>query len=522
MSKIRASGNRFLDEHGRHVLLHGINMVCKDKSRGYIGDWNDDDFLRLKRWGFNVIRLGVIWDAVEPEPGMYDREYLERLRGFIRMARRYDLYVYLDMHQDLFTAFTDPSGAVHGDGAPAWAAMTDGEVFVPSELWSDAYLFNGAVQRAFDHFWNNAPGPDGTGIQDRYAMAWHQVAAALSAEPNVIGYDLMNEPFIGTEVQEALQRLLDAYARIAAGHGAEGIGISDIAVLANPDARMEALKLVGEPERFGELMLAIAPGLQRFEKTKLMPFYVKAAQAIREADPDGILFLETNYFSNIGAPSGIEPVEGEGGVRDPQQAYGPHAYDLVTDTPAVHAADHGRVDFIFESHRQTQERLGMPMLIGEWGAYEQSRNAENAAAHIKRIFERLLCSDTYWCYYNSFSMEEYSYFHEICRGYPMATAGTLLCYRYRENGKLFEMVWEENPDIVQPTVVYLPDIASLHPDSVRLEPEGSDYAAVRAEGSNAGFLHIPSCRRGRRMLTIADPAAPSPNLQNDQSLQKDL
>ena len=37
--KLRVSGDRLLDGEGRQVVLHGVNMVCKDKSRGYAGAW---------------------------------------------------------------------------------------------------------------------------------------------------------------------------------------------------------------------------------------------------------------------------------------------------------------------------------------------------------------------------------------------------------------------------------------------------------------------------------------------------
>jgi len=30
----------------------------------------------LKSWGFNLVRLGVMWEAVERTPGKYDEEYL--------------------------------------------------------------------------------------------------------------------------------------------------------------------------------------------------------------------------------------------------------------------------------------------------------------------------------------------------------------------------------------------------------------------------------------------------------------
>lgn len=30
----------------------------------------------LKEWGFNVVRLGVMWPGVEPEPGQVDQGHL--------------------------------------------------------------------------------------------------------------------------------------------------------------------------------------------------------------------------------------------------------------------------------------------------------------------------------------------------------------------------------------------------------------------------------------------------------------
>jgi endoglycosylceramidase len=93
-------------------------MVCKEKKLNYIGEYVEDDFLRLKQWGFNLIRFGVIWDGVEPEPGLYDDSYLDKLRDQIRMARNNGLYVLLDMHQDLYSA-------AYGDGAPSWATIYD-------------------------------------------------------------------------------------------------------------------------------------------------------------------------------------------------------------------------------------------------------------------------------------------------------------------------------------------------------------------------------------------------------------
>ncbi len=75
----------------------------------------------------------------------------------------------------------------------------------------------------------------------------------------------------------------------------------------------------------------------------------------------------------MGVASSITPVLDHFDRRDAQQTYAPHSYDLVTDSNYVHAASSERVDFIFGQHA-TSQRLAMPMLIGEWGAYRWRAN----------------------------------------------------------------------------------------------------------------------------------------------------
>ena len=81
MDRIHTSGHRFMDQAGRQRIFHGLNLVCKgdrqpDGSINYIGPWQEGDFRALAGWGFNVVRLGLIWDAVEPQPGVYDEQTL--------------------------------------------------------------------------------------------------------------------------------------------------------------------------------------------------------------------------------------------------------------------------------------------------------------------------------------------------------------------------------------------------------------------------------------------------------------
>jgi aryl-phospho-beta-D-glucosidase BglC (GH1 family) len=44
---------------------------------------NDQDIADLKRWGMNFVRLGVMWEAVEREPKVYDMKYLDRVENLI-------------------------------------------------------------------------------------------------------------------------------------------------------------------------------------------------------------------------------------------------------------------------------------------------------------------------------------------------------------------------------------------------------------------------------------------------------
>ena len=75
------AGRWLLDPDGRVLVLHGVNMVNKTGTNepGATGfDANDAAFLAEN--GFTTVRLGLIWKAVEPEPGEYDDAYLASVR----------------------------------------------------------------------------------------------------------------------------------------------------------------------------------------------------------------------------------------------------------------------------------------------------------------------------------------------------------------------------------------------------------------------------------------------------------
>ncbi|MCC6143343.1 MAG: cellulase family glycosylhydrolase, partial [Candidatus Hydrogenedentes bacterium] len=198
---LRTDGTRFVDAEGRQVLLHGLCVISKSPAEDYQSWHGPEEFRAMADWGMNCIRLGIIWDGLEPAPGQYDEAYLEKVDQRIAWAKEQGLYVFLDMHQDLFSV-------LYSDGAPEWATIHEGKPHITGAVWSDAYLMSPAVQTAFDHFWANTPGPDGVGIQERYALAWQHVAKRYADDPTVIGYDIMNEPFMGSAANGIQSSLL--------------------------------------------------------------------------------------------------------------------------------------------------------------------------------------------------------------------------------------------------------------------------------------------------------------------------
>ncbi len=508
--------NRFIDPDGRHVILHGINLVNKNPQQDYIGSTDPAEFNNFHRWGFNCLRLGVIWDGLEPEPGVFDEEYLQKLDQQIAWAKQNFLYVFLDMHQDLYSV-------LFSDGAPEWATLTNGQPHIDlGGVWSDAYFTSPAVQAALDNFWANSPAPDGVGLQDHYARAWQVLAQRYAVEPyasTVIGYDIMNEPFPGSTAAASQMLLFEKGAEILAQlEGGPARSAEELAMQwLDPAGRPEILHHLDDVDLYTSVIDVTRSIYNDFEQNQLRTFYQRVARAIRQVDATKILFLETSMGSNMGVYSGLEPLQLPGGGFDPQQAYAPHGYDLVVDTAANADPNQGRVELIFNRHHQTSRRWKWPMLVGEWGAYGRQPGTLTAARIVSGIFEKFLCSDTYWAYESNcaesdFAEKDFSSFpcfQAISRPYPARIAGFLESYRHDPQAQTFDCSWLEDPAVTAPSLVYLPGWLQPDPQRVQVEPAGAGFS-FEAERSGDAWLQIPPTgKQLRRTLSLLPPPAPS-------------
>jgi endoglycosylceramidase len=246
--------------------MHGANEVYKMAPyEPSASGFDADDAAFLQANGFNVVRLGVIWAAVEPEPGVYDTAYLDSIQQTVQTLADYGIYTVIDMHQDNYSA------SFQGEGAPDWATQ-DGGLPNPKVGFPGNYYLNPAEWHAWDAFWGNASASNGLGLEDNYAQSWETVASYFSGNSAVIGYDIMNEPFPGS---------------------------SWVATL------------LGSPF-FGEQQLA--------------PMYDQVAAAIRAVDPTTALYIEpanpavTEVGSILGFPMSL------GTVNDPNTVLTYHGY----------------------------------------------------------------------------------------------------------------------------------------------------------------------------------------------------
>ncbi|TMD48893.1 MAG: glycoside hydrolase family 5 protein, partial [Chloroflexi bacterium] len=128
---ISIEGSHFKDEHGRTLILRGVNLGGSSKvpcspngathiregffehrAVSFVGrpfplEEADEHFTRLREWGLTCLRFLVTWEAIEHAgPGIYDEAYLDYVYAIIKKANEYGFSVLIDPHQDVWSRFS--------------------------------------------------------------------------------------------------------------------------------------------------------------------------------------------------------------------------------------------------------------------------------------------------------------------------------------------------------------------------------------------------------------------------------
>jgi endoglycosylceramidase len=201
--RLVTQGGAFIDVLGRKVILRGLNVGGRSKmppfvpfdiaSDAEIPAKADQIMAAVRRLGSNGVRMILSWEALEPQRGTFDGDYVARYRALLDAADRAGLSVIVDFHQDVFQA------AFCGDGFPEWALgdIPHGPPHYDCGAlgWSLPY-FNplSEVSRAFDGLWSNRDG-----VLDAFVGMWTHVAREIGRHPAVAAFEVMNEPGAGSQ-----------------------------------------------------------------------------------------------------------------------------------------------------------------------------------------------------------------------------------------------------------------------------------------------------------------------------------
>ena len=208
---LRAEGQYFKDAQGRNVLLRGLDL----SNIGKVPPFNPLPDLsvlpKMRDWGINNIRLAFIWEAFEPKKGQYNYDYLNQLNTIVNAAGKVGITTVIDFHTDAFSRY---SIGGCGSGFPEWTVPPDVKARTPSNgalcsAWAIEAGIENMIPFSGYHKTVNAFYSDTYGARTSYLEAWTQVAHYFKDNPNVIGYDLLNEPW-GAEKKQLAPLYEDA------------------------------------------------------------------------------------------------------------------------------------------------------------------------------------------------------------------------------------------------------------------------------------------------------------------------
>jgi endoglycosylceramidase len=454
------AGRWITDAEGRVVILHGVNMVYKVPP--YAPDaagFGADDAAFLEAHGFNSVRLGVLHVGVEPQPGIYDDGYLSRIAATVRILGQHGIYSLLDFHQDLYNE------AFQGEGEPAWSVQDDGLPAAPMAGFPGNYVVMPALERAFDHFWANSPGPGGPGLQDRYVAAWQHVASYFRGNPYVMGDDLFNEPWPGSQWPTC----------------------------------------------------ASPAGCPVFDQTVLAPFMHRLILAIHAVNPSVVTYYEPNVLFDFGSDTQI------GKPGDAQSGMSFHDYCVAGNLGMPQSGLGGTgcdsaESLVFRHADFQAQRTGDALLLSEFGATDDLTVIERIVTEA----DQAMVGWDYWAYCGcqdptgspteplvndpshppAGSNVRWQKLAVLERPYPQAVAGTLTGFSYDPTADIFQLSYSTARAsgagrfaAGSETDVYVPALHYPRRYSVRV----TGAAAISKPG--APILRLASCAR-RRIVTV--------------------
>lgn len=424
--RLQREGRYLVDEHGRLVIVHGLNFVWKrapyvppNSAAGFTAadaDW-------LYEHGFNGARLGILWPGVNPDaPGVADPGYFAKWDRIVDLMAEKGIWMQFDMHQDMWHE------TYGGEGVPDWAMrrplpyslFPTPSVPFPFGYWTPE------VSTVYDNFWANKHK-----LLDHWVTFWKQVAGHYRDQPYSMGYDLINEPWAGIEWPTCLLG---------------GCG-------------------------------------QTYVK-ELQPAQNKALAGIRSVDPDNIVWYEPQQLSSgLLLPTYLKAVPGEENLGLSWHNYCSATFAESTGLP-INLTETCK-GFNNNRHKHALEQaetMDAVPLMSEWGATDNIRaveiDADAADAHTmgwlywayKHWDDPTTADDAQGLFADDADLGSVkkAKLRQLVRTYPQAVAGRDLRYSYDPATGAFAMSFTADASIDAPTRIFVSPITA---------PNGYDVAA---------------------------------------------
>lgn len=266
---------------------------------------------------------------------------------------------------------------------------------------------------------------DAGGIQDLYLKMLAHVAGRFADVPGVLGYDLMNEP-------------MGAPAAVYFG---------------------------------------------RFERKTLAAFYRKATAAVRGADPERLVFVEPEPLVGLGHPCFLPAFD------EPGLVYAPHLYDAVAILTRKFRGPVSTAPFTAGGIAAKARRLGMPVLIGEFGVLNGLAGGRAMLASQVERFDAGFFSWAAW-HFNPSTVDwndedaslvtpdgkEREFVAPLIRPYARAVAGRPYSIHWDPRAYRFNFDYLPDPACTAPTEIVIPFRcfragASIVVEGARWKPE---------------------------------------------------
>ncbi len=327
------------------------------------------------------------------------------------------------------------------DNAPSEFPVNETTDMLPFTNWGVAAALSADIERMYGCMLAGDvvfPGLEAEGVnikdylQEAYANAWKAVAQRVADMPNVIGYDIMNEPQGNFIILTALAGAMELGVQDGAQQALVDLMGEDTGLLAYdvitalrlmpPDTEPDTLQRWGldKVDTFAVLGLNLG-----FDRNHLRPFYSRVGQAIQSVDSDAVIWIEpsmnvSTLFGTGGSIGGMwdQSMTYPEGIN--QLVFAPHVYADIypfiglnqppRDLSASEVRHRDYTAKIEEVRSLAHHALGnVPVVFGEFGTYFNFNGidasiendyvvSEHVLDNYYEGFEELFQSRMLWCY----------------------------------------------------------------------------------------------------------------------------